>query len=310
MSSQTLYFVGVTTGSSSILKVFPKWCETLGIDARIEGIDVPLNATPQTYRDVVARLKGDNASPGALITTHKLNVFSAAADLFDAISDDARVLEEINSVSKRDGQFLGHAKDPWTVGYSLEAIVPDDYWRGTGADMLVLGAGGSALALTLYLHNRAKAGGDVPARLIVTARRQSRLDHMRAAHRRIGFEIPTEYLLAPTPVEGDAVVAGLARGSLVINATGLGKDAPGSPLSDAVAFPANAIAWDFNYRGKLIFLDQAHAQPADRRVRVEDGWIYFVHGWTRVIAEVFQIDIPPAGPLFDRLSRIALDATR
>lgn len=310
MSTQTLYFVGVTTGSSSILKVFPKWCEALGLDARIEGIDVAPNAAPQTYRDVIARLKGDDASPGALITTHKLNVFGAAADLFDAISDDALVLEEINSVSKDDGLFLGHAKDPWTVGYSLEAIVPDGYWRRTGADMLVLGAGGSALALTLYLHNRAKAGGDVPARLIVTARRQSRLDDMQAAHRRIGFAIPTKYLLAPTPEEGDVAVAGLVEGSLVINATGLGKDAPGSPLSDAVAFPANSIAWDFNYRGNLIFIDQARAQPGNRSVRVEDGWVYFVHGWTRVIAEVFQIDIPPAGPLFDRLSRIALDATR
>ena len=46
-----------------------------------------------------------------------------------------------------------------------------------------------------------------------------------------------------------------------------------------------------------------------RELIVEDGWIYFIHGWTRVIAEVFHMDIPTSGPEFDELSRIAA-ATR
>ena len=33
----TMYFVGVTTGKSSIRKVFPKWAEILGLSAAIEG---------------------------------------------------------------------------------------------------------------------------------------------------------------------------------------------------------------------------------------------------------------------------------
>jgi shikimate dehydrogenase len=95
--------------------------------------------------------------------------------------------------------------------------------------------------------------------------------------------------------------------SLVINATGLGKDAPGSPLTDRAAWPRDGFAWDFNYRGDLMFLKQARAQQAARNLRVEDGWIYFIHGWTRVIAEVFHIDIPTSGPEFDELSRIAAE---
>jgi len=55
-----------------------------------------------------------------------------------------------------------------------------------------------------------------------------------------------------------------------------------SPLSDAVAFPQNGIVWDFNYRGNLIFLSQALGQKAQKRLRIEDGWVYFIHGWTRV----------------------------
>jgi hypothetical protein len=33
--------------------------------------------------------------------------------------------------------------------------------------------------------------------------------------------------------------------------------------------------------------------------------VYFLHGWTRVIAEVFSIEIPTSGPVFDELSRLA-----
>ena len=95
---------------------------------------------------------------------------------------------------------------------------------------------------------------------------------------------------------------------MVINATGLGKDAPGSPITDAAQFPERGFAWDFNYRGNLVFLDQARAQAQTRQLTVEDGWVYFIHGWTRVIAEVFHVDIPVNGPVFDDISRIAKEA--
>ena len=96
--------------------------------------------------------------------------------------------------------------------------------------------------------------------------------------------------------------------SLVINATGLGKDAPGSPITSAARFPEGGYAWEFNYRGELVFLEQAQSQAKSRGLHVEDGWLYFVHGWTQVIAEVFGVTIPTEGPTFDQISRIALDA--
>jgi shikimate 5-dehydrogenase len=79
-------------------------------------------------------------------------------------------------------------------------------------------------------------------------------------------------------------------------------------LTDQAQWPQSGIAWDFNYRGNLLFLDQARAQKQDKDLQIEDGWIYFIHGWTRVIAEVFHIDIPTSGPDFDQLSRIAAEA--
>lgn len=88
----------------------------------------------------------------------------------------------------------------------------------------------------------------------------------------------------------------------------LHADAPGSPLSDAGNSPQHGIVWDPNYRGELIFLNQARAQRVQRGLQIENGWAYFLHGWTQVVAEVFHVDIPTFGPSFDTLSRLAVDA--
>jgi hypothetical protein len=45
-----------------------------------------------------------------------------------------------------------------------------------------------------------------------------------------------------------------------------------------------------------------------KKVRVEDGWLYFLHGWTQVIAQVHHQEI--AGEQFDRLASIAGEITR
>lgn len=307
---RTMYFVGVTTTKSSIMKVFPAWSDHLGLDAAITGIDLPLDDSPEHYRAVVDFIKRDPLSLGALVTTHKLNLYKASRDLFDGVGRETALLEEVSSISKRGDELWGNAMDPLTSGLSLESIVGPDYWRRTGGDLLLLGAGGSSLALTLWLHERAQEGHDVPDRILVTNRRPFRLDEMRQVHKQIGFSIPIEYHEAPTPDRNDDVLAGAAPGSVVANATGLGKDRPGSPLTDSARFPRDAVAWDFNYRGDLVFLDQARAQQEARSLRVVDGWEYFIHGWTRVIAEVFHIDIPTAGPEFDRLSALAEGVAR
>ncbi len=306
---RTMYFIGVTTGKSSIMKVFPAWADHLGLNARMSGIDFAPNSDPAAYREAVAFIKSDPLSLGGLVTTHKLNLLKASKDLFDDLDPYAQTLHEISSISKRRDRLVGHAKDPISAGAAFEAAVPEGHWGKTDATLCILGSGGSSLALSLYLHNKKTAGGDVPARIVVTARRDSSLDEMRKVHAQIGFDIPIDYTLAPTPEGADAVVGALPTGSMVVNATGLGKDGPGSPLTDNVRFPQDGIVWEFNYRGDLVFLDQANAQAAERNLLVEDGWVYFIHGWTRVIAEVFDIDIPMSGPDFDVLGRIAKDAT-
>lgn len=306
----TFYFIGVTTAQSSIMKVFPAWAQELGLNAEMKGIDFVPDDKPENYLEAVQFIKSDAKSLGALVTTHKMNLLKASRASFDYLDPYAETLGEISSISKRGALLRGHAKDPITVGYSLEAIVPKGYWHESGADMLILGSGGSALALTLYLHNKKAERGDVPTRIIVTARTPHKLEEMEQIHKQIGFSIPIQYVLTPTPEDADKAVQALKSGSMIINATGLGKDRPGSPLTDQVIYPLQAIVWEFNYRGDLVFLRQAEAQRSVKNLRIEDGWVYFIHGWTRVIAEVFDIDIPAQGPRFERLSEIAREANR
>lgn len=306
---RTIYFIGVNTESSSIMRVFPQWAAHLGLDAVIRGFDFTPHAEPEAYREAVAFIKRDPLSLGALVTTHKLDLLKACKDLFDELGPYASILDEISSISKQGDSLWGHAKDPITSGLSLEAIVKDGYWQDSDADLHLIGAGGSSLALTLYLINKRKNGGDTPNRIIISNRSLPRLAEMEKLHKSLGLSgIKFEYIPAPSSEENDAVVNRLKPGSMVVNATGSGKDRPGSPLTDAVRFPEHGIAWDFNYRGDLVFLKQAAAQKETGSLTIEDGWLYFIHGWTRVLAEVFHIDIPTSGPEFDKLSELAASA--
>lgn len=304
----TFYFIGVTTGQSSIMSVFPAWARHLGLgEVQMTGIDFPLHAPAADYRRVVQFLKADPLSLGALVTTHKLDLYAACRDLFDDVDVYARTMGETSCLSKRAGRFACHAKDPITAGLAVDGFLPARHFERSGAELFAMGAGGSTIALTCHLMQSAR-GPDRPRRVIVTDRSAERLDEIRHVHRTLGLELPCEYRLVAGAEGNDAQLATLAPGSFVVNATGLGKDRPGSPLTEAAVFPERAIAWDLNYRGQLVFLDQARAQQAARGLQVEDGWTYFLYGWTRVIAEVFDVEIATAGPEFDALSRIAEQA--
>lgn len=285
----TMYFVGVTTGQSSIMKVFPVWAKELGIDAVIKGIDLPIHAPAEDYRAVAAFIKEDPLSLGALVTTHKIDMYNAASDMFDYLDPYAVRFGELSSISKDNGKFCAHAKDPISSGLALDTFVPEGHFLKTNAQVCILGAGGSALSISAYLANAQRHGADLPKRIHLNNRSVPRLAE---AMRILEFlEVPMSYHLCRGPALNDEIVELLPAGSLVINATGLGKDRPGSPLTDQCRFPKNGIVWELNYRGSLEFLHQAQARQKEDNLTIEAGWTYFIHGWTQVIAEVFHIDI-------------------
>jgi shikimate dehydrogenase len=299
----TFYFIGVTTGKSSIMKVFPLWMKILGHEEVVmEGVDCKIHDEPEAYRQAVAQIKYDPLSLGALVTTHKIDLLTAARDMFEYLDPYSQITGEVSCISKLDGRLEGHAKDPITSGASLDAIIEKGYFGKTGGDVLCFGAGGSGVATLLHLINK-KDSSDRPKRFTFVNRSQGRLDHARKMVSTQKTDIQVDYIQNADPAINDKILAKFPPYSIVINATGMGKDTPGSPVTWEGKFPLHSLAWEFNYRGELDFMHQALAQVDSRQVKVEDGWIYFVHGWTQVVAQVLHFDLTPA--VFDKLNEAA-----
>ncbi|HXF56414.1 MAG TPA: shikimate dehydrogenase [Actinomycetota bacterium] len=297
-----MLFLGVSTSGSSIFGLFPRWAEILGIRANVEGRDLPLGAPPEAYVRFVREVRDDPGVAGALVTSHKVGVFRYAGHLFDQLDADARLCGEVSCISRRDGALVGHAKDPLTAGRALEEMLGPGYFRGRPAQAVCLGAGGAGTAIVVSLLRRP----DPPARIALADRSPDRLEAVAALCQRLGAlgvgASGVEPVLVRTPEDADRLLEA-PPGSLVVNATGAGKDLPGSPLSARAVFPREAVVWDLNYRGELGFLRQARAQAAERGLRLHDGWRYFLHGWAEIVAEVYHLTLTP--PLFDRLAAAA-----
>ncbi|MGA1598249.1 MAG: shikimate dehydrogenase family protein [bacterium] len=283
-------FIGVTTGGSLINKMFPLWAEALGLNAVLEGIDLPVGADRQAIREAILRLQQEPGWLGALITTHKVAVWEHARDLLAETDPHAQRLGEVSCLSKNEsGQWVGHAKDALTAMLALAQVAPEDYWEAhPEAELLILGSGGAGVALAWGVLQRPRP----PARITFTELRPERLAQARH-HLQDASPERLHFRHTPTPEDADALVSHLPPFSVVVNATGLGKDRPGSPLSEAVQFPAKGRVWEFNYRGDLTFLQQARTQESARQLSVFDGWHYFLLGWAYVAAEVFHFELTP-----------------
>ena len=276
------------------MRLFPAWAQAMGFEEiELVGCDLPLHAEPRRYREVIERIKHDGNAAGALITSHKIDVFATCRDLFDGVDAYAEMCGEAACLGKRDGDLWAFATDPISSARAL-----DDFYKPAEADVLCLGGGGSATAITVQLVERRRAG-----RITVADTSNERISRIQAVHQRLDPAADVRYVVTKDGAVNDQLVAAMPPGSLVINCTGLGKDLPGSPITDAAVFPQRGYAWDLNYRGDLRFLQQARAQRDARSLHVEDGWRYFVHGWAVVMGRAFDIEVGP--DLTERLAAIA-----
>ncbi len=277
-----MYFIGVTTAQSSIHSIFPHWATQAGVkDAALRCIDLPVDAAPNQYRAAVNAILQDPDAQGALVTTHKVGIFEHAADLFAEFDPDARRLGEVSCIVKRGAQLTGLAMDTVAGPLALQALD----WHGPAA--LILGAGGAGLALAVSL----------PGHVILTDISAARLEKVQRL-----TSARCEQVAGPE--DNDHLLAAMPPGSLIVNATGMGKDRPGAPLTPQARFPPGALAWDLNYRGQLLFLDYARAQG----IRAADGWEYFLHGWTQIMARVFGFHLTPE--LFEAMRKETADERR
>ena len=304
MSRSKMVFIGVSTGGSSIMKIFPKWSDTLGINCDIVGIDLPLRAPAASYRRALQSILDDPFVRGALITAHKIDLLHACRDMFDEIDCYAELCDEVSCIVKRDGRVLGYAKDPISSALALDRLIPPEHWNGSQRDVLCLGAGGAAIAISVCMA-RADSAAGCPRRFVLADVLPDRLDSIRRIHQRLDTPMQFEYHLSRSAADNDVLLHDLPDGSLVINATGLGKDRPGSPLPSAARFPQAGLIWELNYRGQRDFMRGATAQAEALDLTIEDGWMYFLHGWTAVIAEIFDLQLDQDA--FDQLRAAATE---
>jgi len=274
--------------------MFPAWAEILGLgQAQLLGVDLPIDASATQYRQAVRQIKTDPLSLGALVTTHKLNVLQAARDYFDELTADAQLCQEVSCIYKHNGRLIAHATDPTASGQAMRHFIPANHWQDHQANVLCLGAGGAAVAIVTYFCRQTDAQTAVsqrPQRIILVDTNPAKLDNITHLLKRLpesGIEF--QLVLNSDPVVNDGLMAELPPHSLVINATGMGKDLPGSPVTVDGCFPQNGFVWELNYRGERPFLHQAQAQATSRNLHVEDGWIYFLLSWSEIVGKVFDV---------------------
>ena len=112
------------------------------------------------------------------MTTHKIDLLAAASDLFDALGPYAQTRQEVSSIAKDDGKLVGRATDAVAGGLSLDAILGPGQFGRSGGHLLMLGAGGSAAALTLHVMQKCRCA-DRPERIVVVNRSAARLARLR-----------------------------------------------------------------------------------------------------------------------------------
>ena len=277
-------FLGVSTAQSRINTQFKTFGAVLGFSAELVGVDLPIGSSSEAYKAFLDYILHDNSVAGALVTSHKTALFRAGRHLFTSLSADATKLEEVGAIRRTTEGITGQASDPRAVKRALGIILKSQPPLKR-RDVLIFGAGGAGLALAYVLG---KDVNDEPGGSITLVESD--------ANRYSAVRIILEHLRLKRPINlicngssGDSILDHSSPGTLVVNATGLGKDAPGSPISDAAKFPSNSIAWDFNYRGSLEFLSQARSQVSARQISVGDGFDYYVAGWTEVLSYIFNV---------------------
>jgi len=296
------WFIGVSTGQSMIMRLFPIWAKVLGIQGtRMHGVDLPPGVERQKVRETVHELRSNPDILGALVTTHKLTVWEETVDLFAEVDEHASRLGEISCISKKkDGRMIGHAKDPITSAKAMGLILKKDHWKNyPQAEALVLGCGGAGTAIIEQLLSREE--GNVPQKITGLEHNRVRLEKVRN-----DFSNSKNLILGASEPSGEIateIISRLPPQSLIVNATGMGKDLPGSPIPAGTEFPEQGIVWELNYRGSLEFYRNAKEQDVRRKLKIHDGWDYFLLGWSSVMEEVFHFELTES--LMDQLKETA-----
>jgi len=285
LTKPTMFFIGVSTHNSFVNEVFQDWVKIIDKDAEIIGVNLKVDCNENEYIKIVSFIKSQPLALGSLVTTHKVRLYNSTKHLFDSVSKNCSEFEEIGAIYKNGNLLLGEVTDIYTTEAALQQFLPLNYFKNNNSDCCILGAGGAGLALA---YNILTNKSSLPNRVILTDINKKRLDNSLKILKKYDTNNILELRLIKG-LETDKLIESLKTGSLIVNATGLGKDRDGSPFSENINIPQKCYMWEFNYRGQLDFFQIAKKQSLNKELIIVDGWIYFIHGWTQVMSRVFNI---------------------
>jgi shikimate dehydrogenase len=202
--------------------------ELLRLDCSYEAVDV----LPENLPHTISSLRGQRFEGLNVTLPHK----EATAKLMDTISDEAKAVGAVNTVTFTSGRSAGDNTDVYGFAASVEPV------RSTieGQAVLLLGAGGSARAVLYALLSQFN-----PSEIIVANR-----DVVR------GREIVSHFAshvrgpkLTTSSIEPTKLHPLIDRAALVVNCTSLGLSpaAEGCPVSDDTVFHSGQVVLDLIY---------------------------------------------------------------
>jgi shikimate 5-dehydrogenase len=301
MNGGRLVFLGVSTSGSSVPRVMPRWSKALDLDIDLECVDLPVGADRSTYVDLLRRIRSDPHALGTVVTTHKAALWETCADQFDEVSPACRQVREASAIACRNGRLIADASDVRGVGRAVTRILADKRWNTGDHEAIILGAGGAGISLAFNLVDRLPSLG--ARRVTLTDADPARLAVARSLSRDWAHRDQLEITDAAGGAN-DRLVAAAKPGTLIVNATGMGKDRPGSPIG--VDLPQQTILWEFNYRGPRELLERARVRAPADDLLVIDGRDYFICSWLEALCSV--LGRPATDELFEAFDGAATAA--
>jgi shikimate dehydrogenase len=280
-------FLGVNTSHSSAHALFGTWCRLIDVEGRLVGVDIPIGASKEAYQHFLETYLHRENVVGGLVTSHKAALFQHCRSCFSHFTPDAESLEEVGAIFRHGGAWAADAPDIRASTIVTLKLLSTPQWQSGAKRVAIFGAGGAGLALSVAIASL----GERPSEIFLTEQRSDRESTVHRILRQMNVANSIEVLPAK---RNQGLLDSSPSGTLFVNATGLGKDAPGSPVLSFSKIAEKSLVWDFNYRGDLLFLKQAYEEAEAKNLVVEDGWHYFFCGWAHVMCNVFDRTCTPS----------------
>ena len=242
--TKRIFLIGYPVGHSVSPAFQQAALDHHAIDARYEAMDVPEPSVPEA----VNALRAPDTLGANVTVPHK----EAVTPFLDEVVEEARLIGAVNTIENRNGTLVGHNTD--AKGF-LTALREEAGFDPRGKDALVLGAGGSAKAVTVAL------AGEGVRSIVVANRTLERAESLVETIRSQSVSARA------VPLCEDSLRAAAARSGLMVNCTSLGMTGgPGqgeTPIN-ADIIPSHTLVCDLVYNPRVTPLLQEAGKAGAR----------------------------------------------